>query len=216
MLLRPSLLLFCAVLGGCATYTAEYQERLIRSLPNQRDVTIHDSKTYPGDILCGSFSRLSSNGFTMRRSKFVVGVDMIITNPTKEDVLVYCSSQSEQALAELTGIGVLDEAWTPLVKVRDDMLAIDAAITRYYDARATLPDPLNRLLEDDYGVSSENLVDPWGRPYDYEGGLSGRTVPQYKLRSYGADGAVGGQYADADVSQKQIQMLKHLLRINGY
>ncbi|MFK8042905.1 type II secretion system protein GspG [Congregibacter sp.] len=216
MLLRLSMLFFLALLGGCATYTAEYQERLVRSLPNQRDVTIHDSKTYPGDILCGSFSRLSSNGFTMRRSKFVVGVDMIITAPTKEDVLVYCGSEPEQALFELTGIGVSDQDWAPLVKVRDDMLLIDAAITRYYDARATLPDPLNKLLEDDYGVEPENLIDPWGRPYNYEGGLSGRTVPQYKLSSYGANGTVGGRYADADVRREQTQMLNHVLRINGY
>ncbi|WP_439101234.1 hypothetical protein [Congregibacter sp.] len=78
ILLRLPLLVFLSALSGCASYTADYQGRLIRSLPNQRDVTIHDSRTCTGDILCDSISRLSTNGFTMRRSKFVLGEEMII------------------------------------------------------------------------------------------------------------------------------------------
>lgn len=216
MLLRLSLLVFLSAMSGCASYTADYQERLIRSLPNQRDVTIHDSRSYPGKILCGSYSRLSSNGFTMRRGRFVVGEDMIIAAPSKEEVQVYCSKESEQAFYEITGIGGPDIDWTALSTVRNDMLAIDAAITRYYDAAATLPEPLDKLLSGDYGVSAANLADPWGNAYHYVGGLSGRTVPQYQLRSYGADGMEGGSGPDADVSREQIQMLKHVLRIKGY
>ncbi|WP_439107499.1 type II secretion system protein GspG [Congregibacter sp.] len=216
MLFRLFFLLFAGALSGCASYTADYQERLISSLPNQRDVTIHDSRTYPGNVLCGSYSSLTENGFSMRTSKFVVGEEIVLRGPSKEEVSVYCSKDSQQAFYNLSGIGPVEEDWTALIKVRDDMLAIDGAITRYYNTANTLPYSLETLLEGEFGVSKDNLVDPWGRAYVYAGGLSGRTAPRFTLRSYGADGAEGGKDADADISRDQVQMLAHVLRVAGY
>lgn len=211
-----SFLALASALSGCASYTASYQERLVSSLPNQRDVTIHSSRKYPGKILCGSFSTLTPDGFSMRTGKFVVGENIIISSPTKDDVAVYCSKNSSEALYALTGIGAVDGNWTPLAKVRNDILAIDSAIDRYYNSANTLPSELSSLLEGDFGVSAENLTNPWGQRYYYEGGLSGRTAPTYTLRSYGADGVAGGRDADADVSREQIHMLNHVLAIAGY
>lgn len=210
------LLALVSALSGCASYTADYQERLVNSLPNQRDVTIHDSRKYPGNILCGSFSTLTPDGFSMRTGKFVVGEDFIISTPSKDDVLVYCSKDSASALYALSGITAVGGDWTPLAKIRNDILAIDEAITRYYNSANTLPRMLDTLLEGDYGVSAENLRDSWGHRYYYEGGLSGRTAPTYTLRSYGADGVAGGRDADADVSREQVSMLNHVLGIAGY
>lgn len=202
-------------LAGCASYTADYQERLVRSLPNQRDVTVSDTQTFPGKILCGRYTTLTGNGFSMRSGKFVVGQDMILSSPREDELLVYCSKNPVQQLYLRRGIGGPEADFANLSKVRNDMRAIDAAITRYYDTAATLPAALEVLLQGDFGVGKGQLTDPWGRAYFYEGGLSGRTAPQYQLVSFGADGEPGGRDADADISRDEIQMLDHVLKIAG-
>jgi general secretion pathway protein G len=216
MLLRLTTVLLVGVVTGCASYTSDYQDRLVRSLPNQREVTFNDSQSYPGKILCGNYTTLTADGWNMRSSDFVVGESFVLSRPTPDEVSVYCSKDPAQALYSRLGIGASDGNWEPLSKVRDDMLSIETAITRYYDTANTLPRTLNTLLEGDFGVSEENLTDPWGRPYYYVGGLSGRTAPQYQLGSLGADGKEGGQGADADVAKEQAPMLSHVLSFVGY
>ncbi|EED33325.1 hypothetical protein NOR53_2226 [gamma proteobacterium NOR5-3] len=211
MLLRLFVLWIVGVLTGCASYTADYQNRLVRSLPNQREVTFNDTQTYPGKILCGSYTTLTGYGWNMRTGDFVVGESFIRSTPTADEVFVYCSKDPAAALYARLGIGAPDGNWAPLSKLRDDMLAIDEAINRYYDAVAVLPSTLDTLLEGDFGVSKDNLTDPWGRPYFYKGGLSGRTAPQYELGSLGADGVEGGQGADADIRKEQASLLDHVL-----
>ncbi|MDP5053645.1 MAG: type II secretion system protein GspG [Congregibacter sp.] len=215
MLPRFLPLLLIGTLAGCASYTEDYQQRLVRSLPNQREVTFDNARSYPGRILCGRYTTLTTDGFSMRTSEFVVGETMMLTSPSKVEVAVYCSKDPQQALYDRLGIGAEDGNWIHLGKLRDDMLAIDSAITRYYDSASTLPEVLENLLQGDYGVSQANLTDPWGRGYHYEGGLSGRTAPQFELGSLGADGATGGQGADADISKEQVAMLDHVLRVLG-
>lgn len=216
MLLRLSIIFVVSMVTGCASYTSDYQDRLVRSLPNQREVTFNDSQSYPGKILCGNYTTLTADGWNMRSSDFVVGESFLLSRPTADDVFVYCSKDPAGALYSRLGIGAPDGNWEPLSKLRDDMLAIDTAITRYYDTANTLPRALNTLLEGDFGVSEKNLIDPWGRPYYYVGGLSGRTVPQYQLGSLGADGKEGGQGADADIRKEQTHLLDHVLSFVGY
>jgi hypothetical protein len=216
---RLSTLLSALLLGGCASYaidTADYQERLIRSLPNQREVSFSDTATYPGKILCGRYTTLSAQGFTMVTRDFIVGPDRVNSNPAPDEVAVYCSNDPEQALSARLGIKASDGDYAAVIKLRDDMQAIDRAINNYYNAAATLPRVLETLLEGDYGVDATMLTDPWGRTYRYEAGLSGRSAPQYQLGSYGADGAPGGTGADADVSKEQALMLDHVIRLAGY
>ena len=43
--------LLCTLLPGCATYRAAYEARLIGSLPNQRGVSIEESRDFPGEVL---------------------------------------------------------------------------------------------------------------------------------------------------------------------
>ncbi len=48
-----------------------------------------------------------------------------------------------------------------------------------------------------YIKSADSLIDPWGRPYEYRyPGDNG----EYDLYSLGADGAVGGDGEDADIT----------------
>lgn len=213
---RLTTLLSALLIGGCTSYTADYQERLVRSLPNQREVSFSDTASYPGKILCGRYTTLSSQGFTMVTRDFVVGPDSVNSNASPDEVAVYCSKDPEQALSTRLGIGAADGDYAALIKLRDDMQAIDLAINNYYNAVATLPRTLDALLEGDYGVDAAGLKDPWGRPYNYEGGLSGRSAPQYQLGSYGADGDPGGSGADADISKELTAMLDHVIRLAGY
>jgi hypothetical protein len=216
MLHRSALLLAGLLVSGCASYTAEYEDRLARSLPRPRDVSISDSKTYPGKILCGRYITTTAQGFSMRTGQFVVGPHHVLSSPSEDQIMVYCSNDPEQALYDRAGIGAPDGNWVPLIKVRDDMLAIDRAITNYYNTANTLPRTLENLLEGDFGVNADMLTDPWGRPYRYAGGLSGRTAPQYQLGSYGEDGEPGGKGQNADISRAQIALLDHVLRVAGY
>ncbi|WOJ94468.1 type II secretion system protein GspG [Congregibacter variabilis] len=216
MLLRLSTLLFISVVTGCASYVGEYQDRLIRSLPNQREVTFNESHSYPGKILCGNYTTLTADGWNTRSSDFIVGETFLFSQATPDEVFVYCSKDPAQALYSRLGIGAADGDWAPLIKLRDDMQAINDGINRYYNTANTLPKTLATLLEGDFGVSKETLIDPWGRPYYYIGGLSGRTAPQYQLGSLGADGKEGGRGVDADIRKEQIQMLDHVLKFAGY
>jgi len=152
----------------------------------------------------------------MRTGEYVVGPDIIVAKPTKDDLQVYCTEESADALYALRGTGAVNGDWSSLAKVRDDMLAIDQAITRYYDSANTMPPMLDALLDDDFGVTADNLVNPWGHSYHYESGLSGRTAPTYTLQSYGADNAAGGRDADADVNREDLDMLSHVLGLVGY
>lgn len=61
-----------------------------------------------------------------------------------------------------------------------------AALTK---PTAASPDPLLK--------AGQNLVDPWGRPYQYN--QPGRNGP-YEVFSYGADGRSGGEGEDADIN----------------
>lgn len=141
---------------------------------------------------------------------------MVLSSPSDTEMQVYCSKDPAGSLHEKLGIGPSDNDWSPLIKLRDDMLAIDTAVTRYYNHKHTLPRTLEALLEGDYGVRSDNLVDPWARPYHYEGGLSGRTAPQYQLGSLGADAAQGGVNENADINHRLAPLLDYVLRISGH
>jgi len=213
---RAIILMLAASLGGCASFVADYEERLVRSLPNQREVTISDTQTYPGKILCGEYTTLTGQGFTMRSSSFVVGSDFVLNNPSPDHLAVYCSKDPAGVLLERFGIGAADGDWSSLVRIRDDMLLIDAAIMRYYDQQHALPRSLDRLLDGDFGITEEAMIDPWGQTYGYRGGLSGRSVPQYTLVSRGADAAPGGEGTAADISRELLPLLDHVIRLGGY
>ena len=210
---RLFVLLAVILLPACASFQSDYEDRLVRTLPNQRNVTFGDQVIYPGQVMCGAYTTTTSNGFSRVTRRFVVGPDFVRNNPSTEEKKVYCSRDPAATFLELTGIGVTDGDYSALTKISADLASIDAAILAYYNANATLPMVLNDLLTADYGASESNLTDPWDRPYRYEGGLSGRTTPQFTLETLGADGVRGGTGADADVSYDQAGLLRHVLSI---
>lgn len=67
-----------------------------------------------------------------------------------------------------------------------------------------LPSTLDELLQPNenhmnkpYIEKAEDLIDPWGNPYQYI--VQGN---DFEIISYGADGMEGGEGADADISSK--------------
>lgn len=209
------MLLATALLPACASYQSDYEDRLVRTLPNQRNVSFGDQVIYPGKIMCGAYTTTRSDGFSRVTRRFVVGPDFVLNRPSDEEKKVYCSRDPAGTFSELTGIGVSESDYSALTKLSADLAVIDDAILNYYNANASLPRVLEDLLTGDYGAMDDNLVDPWNRPYRYEGGLAGRTTPQFILETLGADGTRGGSGADADISFDHAGLLRHVLNVVG-
>ena len=54
--------------------------------------------------------------------------------------------------------------------------------------------------------------DPWGQAYRFErSGLGGGVAQEYKIYTLGADGAPGGQGANADIGLDHLKYLNHIL-----
>ncbi|MFK7830584.1 MAG: type II secretion system protein GspG [Congregibacter sp.] len=202
------------LLNGCASIdTGAYQSRLISTLPNKREVSFRGSVQYPGNILCGSYEALDFDGYRNYTSDYIVGPEIVIPRPSETQLAVYCSNDSAAGLYEQTGVGGDDESWPIIKKVSADMLAIEAAINMFYGEFNIMPRNIEQFLEGDFAVPAEVLLDPWARPYRYEEGLAGRSTPQYKLYTLGADGAAGGSGSDADISKQQLGLILHVLRV---
>lgn len=206
-------LLSVLILSACASHTRDYEQRLVKSLPNQRDVSFANQKTYPGKVLCGQYTALVGNGFSTRTRPFVVTPERVMENPTNNETAVYCSKNPAAALYERTGIGPDNDDWTALSSVYADMQAINEAVVAYYNRNAALPMNLEKLPVESTSISPETLLDPWGKPYVYRGGLSGRTVPRFELHTLGVDGTAGGQGSAADIHLENLPLLGHVLNL---
>jgi len=93
------------------------------------------------------------------------------------------------------------------VKAQADIAQIKSALDRYYlDAgsypatdqglNALVASPSSGNVPKDWGGPYIEKIppDPWGNPYSYQSDGSG-----YVLKSYGADGAEGGEGKNADI-----------------
>lgn len=208
--------LVCLLTACASNYTAEYQARLLGDLPDRREVNFTDSVRFPGDVLCGRYTSLTGNGFTLVTRDYVVTPELVLARPSSTQKTVYCSGDPVSTLFELRGIGGENADWTTLAEIRDDMFAIDAAVLRYSNQRQMIPSELPALLDGDFGVDAQQLVDPWAQPYRYVPGLSGGTTPRYELSTLGADGREGGQGMDADIARDERFLLTHVLRVVNF
>jgi hypothetical protein len=211
--LSSFVLLTAAALAGCATYTADYEARLLDALPQKRGAIIEETSTYPGKILCGRYTARSFGGFGAETKPFVVTPDAVLTRASRDAQAVYCSDDSQGQLFEVSGIGGENADWEALAKVAQDLRAIDAAVLVFYNTQQRPPEVLEELLEGDYGVDAGQLRDPWGHPYDFDPGLAGRSLPKIRLESLGADGERGGRGPDADISLERVALVEHVLRL---
>lgn len=214
-MLRYPFIAALLLLSACASYKADYRERLTAQLTNRFDVQFFDEKEYPGRVLCGSYSSYEDNGFVRRTRDFVVTPQRVMPRPSEPELAVYCSAQPQAALYASLGIGGPDADWAALTKVRTDLDGLRRGVRDYYDSAYTLPRSLKDLVAWDERLEESQLLDPWGRPYEYRGGLAGRTVPNPEIFTLGADGSVGGRDDAADISLTEVNLLGHVLDLRG-
>jgi hypothetical protein len=200
------------LLSGCASYRADYQARLIDTLPDKRGVVFEDQSSFPGKVLCGTYTARSYVGYKQTRP-FVITPEAVLGDAKEQERAVYCSRDSEGQMLASYGIGGDAAVWSALGKIEEDMSAIERSVLAYYNERNVPPRELTQLLDGDYGVSAGQLSDPWGRPYRYDPGLAGRSLPRISLSTLGADGERGGSGMDADISIEQLPMLRHVMRL---
>jgi general secretion pathway protein G len=85
---------------------------------------------------------------------------------------------------------------------KSDISKFDTALALYRLKAGKYPESLEDLTKPVEGQKEAYLPDgvpkdPWGKDYDYQ-----RTEAGYTLRSFGKDGAEGGEGEDADVTNK--------------
>lgn len=94
------------------------------------------------------------------------------------------------------------EARSTTAEIEEELRRLGGAVQHFARRNGgRLPPWLEDLvLTDEHGTayldSLLTLVDPWGRDYRVEGSESGATIT---LSTLGADGAIGGEGADADI-----------------
>ncbi|MEM6545251.1 MAG: type II secretion system protein GspG [Pseudomonadota bacterium] len=212
-------LLLCVLASvSCSTTGIDkvaYQQRLIKTLPNQRDVSFSDDAVYPGGVWCGSYTSLSGNGFTTETKPFVVTKDKVLRRTSDKQRFVYCNSNPLGALAEAYGLDVSSEGVAQLATIVDDFASIDRAITSYHYVRNTMPVSLEDLVNANLVANDAVVKDPWGRQYVFKAGLAGRTTPRYQLKTLGADGLSGGKGSASDIVKEDAPAIQHALANAG-
>jgi general secretion pathway protein G len=97
-------------------------------------------------------------------------------------------------------IGVLAKAKT--TKARAEISEIKKAIGTFRILTGKMPESLEDLRQPQKD-GEENYIDvgkdPWGHDYEYE-----RNGNKYVVRSYGGDGAPGGEGEDADIDSDHL------------
>lgn len=210
---RPALLL-SLLLSACSTYTADYQARLVETLPDKSRVTFDNTRTFPGRVLCGEYTAYRRDAYGRETRAFVVTPELTLTRPDDDTRAVLCSDDPETSLFSTFGVGVEETARPALEKISADMAAIDDAVLAFYNDRGYAPLTLEQLLEGDFGVTDANLEDPWERPYRFSAGLAGRSLPNITLGTLGRDGSRGGTGLDADIDNHMIAVVRHVLAVS--
>jgi len=116
-------------------------------------------------------------------------------------------------IASIVGVNVMRSASTAKNKtVRASCGKLDDMITLYYNDVGQYPQAIEDLAQDP-GIEGWNgsyvkggmrkLRDPWKRVFVYE--YTGSGDPPYRLGSYGADGAPGGEGENEDIFPSEEQ-----------
>ena len=100
-----SLIVFSLLLvSACASFKSDYEERLISSLPNQREVSFSEEQIYPGQVLCGKYASFTSNSFIRETRSFIVTPTLVMRYPDKNSLAVFCSDEPAKSLNSTLGI----------------------------------------------------------------------------------------------------------------
>ncbi len=105
-------------------------------------------------------------------------------------------SKAKQELAR-TGIGQIQERLEIYRLEKDAWPSNELGLRALSDGYAS--------RSSSFYIDADKLIDPWGRPYYFV--VPGPGDHFYEVLSYGADGVVGGEGKDADISSTDLRGL---------
>jgi general secretion pathway protein G len=91
------------------------------------------------------------------------------------------------------------------VRIKSDIQSLEQTITMYKFQERQWPDSLDELLEvQESGEPylKQTPLDPWGNEYEYEPPTDGSN---FIISTLGADGQIGGEGEDTDVSNESLR-----------
>lgn len=206
-------LLFLLSLVGCSNLQQQAKDSLLRTLPDRRDVTYDNVRSYPGGVVCGDYTASSVMGYSQRTRPFIYHDGRVFNQPDADEVAIYCTSEPARVLHERLGIGPMTTGNDVLQKIYRDMSTLDDALEAHIETHGDLPNNAEGLaaLTPPDGDFLETLpADPWGRPYHYRRNLGGRVRATFELYTLGRDNQPGGRDADADIRREHLGFLRRI------
>ncbi len=231
--MRWILLLCIAILSqACVNHTELAKEALEADLPSigkfsSRGVTFRNIENYPGNVVCGEYTT-SARPSEHSYKPFIYTLSGLNRHPAKIDLSVFCSTDAQQGLYLSSGIKYSGSTKAVVQRIRKDLNPISVALQEYQTDNFLLPTSsqgLEALVHPaditpepkafrKGGYLNKVPIDPWEAPYIYNPPVFGGVEGNYELLTLGADGVVGGQNEDADVTWHHMKYIDHIDQLN--
>lgn len=222
--MRRFAILFAAVLlQACVDQVQLAKQEMNASVLRENPIQYKNIQTFPGNIVCGRYTTSRKNQDD-RYTAFIYRDKNVNTRPSTLDLAFFCANDAVLNFSVITGIDLKECGSSNLPKILEDFEAIGRALAHYETDNGFLPrhrQGLDALINPSPipppprrfktgGYLAELPTDPWGNPYLYKGPVFGGSKGQYSVRSLGADNAVGGAGADADVDTLYLKYIDHI------
>jgi len=226
-LLKWSLVLAAVLLqSACSNRTEQAQEILQSHLGEKVYLEFQNVEAFPGGAVCGEYRTNDPIRGGSRYRPFIVRGEIAEGRPSKQERAIFCSEDAATALRATLGIGPVGEEENQLSQIRDELQLLHTALEQYrkdnqflpttkqglaalVSAPSTPPVPMKSRPE---GYLGSLPTDPWDRQYIYEvERLGGRVLQEFQLYTLGADGVVGGEGSNADVSLEHLKYLDYII-----
>jgi len=216
-----ALIVIALLVSACSTSPKKAQEALESTLTDPRYVSYRNLQSYPGKVMCGEYNGMNAMGNPGGWKEFLYRNGAAQSDPTEDDLYIFCSDDAIARIEETFGITPMSKDNVALMQIRADLHNLQEALEMYYDDNSNYPSTEQGMVAlrvratgkrspgvfPDGGYLEKDPLDPWGRLYILETEPFGGVRPTYTLRTLGADGKVGGQGPDADVSTNHLQYL---------
>jgi type II secretion system protein G len=177
--------------------------------------------------VCGEFRAEDRWGGKAAFISFIFRDKLIDLRPIKLDHKVFCTDDTAAVVSELLGIDTSEGSIPNEQKISEDFRILSAALESYYQDNARYPKsdeglaPLLASYAQHINTSSllssgdlEKLpLDPWQRPYLYEGPVFAGVKATPLLSTLGADGVAGGKGENADIKDVYMKYLDHIAKM---
>ncbi len=222
--MRWALVLAAVLLSQACVNQMELAKQSLESTVITRNtITYRNLQSYPGNVVCGEFTTRRSAREDQYKP-FVYRSGAADARPSTEEIAVFCSTEPQHSLHQITGINYAGSDRANLLLIRADYALLADALEQYEtdnfgyprsnqgtDALVAPSDitPRPRKFKDG-GYLSTVPLDPWGAPYLYTGPVFAGVKGSYTLLTLGADGREGGVDSNADVELRHMLYLDHI------